>query len=60
MWITIDDTKVRHCWECPECDNRVYVEPTFYGEMGTPVCTDCEWDDVMEYVRTEIDKGETQ
>jgi peptide subunit release factor 1 (eRF1) len=54
MWITVDEKKVRHCWECPECNYRVYVQPWFYSEMGTPVCTECEWDDEMEYIRTEI------
>lgn len=56
MWIKIEDKKVRHRWECPECNNYAYVEPWYYSEMGTPVCTECEWDDTMEYVRTEIDQ----
>ena len=30
MWIIIDEKKVRHLWECPECDNKVYVEPWWY------------------------------
>ena len=53
-WQTINDKKIRHRWECPECDNYAYVEPWYYSEMGVPVCTDCEWDDTMEYIRTEI------
>jgi hypothetical protein len=57
MWITIDDKKVRHCWECPECNHRVYVEPWYYSEMGEPVCTDCDWNDTMEYIRTEMQDG---
>jgi hypothetical protein len=50
----IDDLKVRHFYQCPECNNGVYVHPEFFGEMGTPICTDCIWDDEMDYVRTEI------
>ena len=56
-WQTIDDKKIRHRWECPECDNYAYVAPWYYSEMGAPVCTDCEWDDTMEYIRTEINNG---
>lgn len=56
MWVIVEDIKVRHLWECPGCGNRVYVEPCFYSEMGEPVCTecDCEWEDIMEYIHTEI------
>ncbi len=54
MWIKIDDNKVRHLWECPNCDDKVYVEPWFYSEMGEPVCTACDRDDTMEYIQTEI------
>jgi hypothetical protein len=50
----IDDLKVRHFYQCPECNNGVYVHPEFFTEMGVPVCTDCFWDDAMEYVRTEV------
>jgi NAD-dependent SIR2 family protein deacetylase len=53
-WSIIDDNKVRHRWECPECNNHVYVKPWYYSEMDIPICTECEWDDVMEYIRTEI------
>jgi hypothetical protein len=53
MWIIIDEKKVRHKWECPECDANVYVEPWFYSEMGEPFCADCE--ETMEYIHTEID-----
>ena len=56
MWISIDDKKIRHLWECPECNNHAYVEPWYYSEMGEPVCTECDWDDTMEYIRTEIDQ----
>lgn len=53
MWQTIDDKKIRHLWECPECNNHVYVEPWYYSEMGEPVCP--EHDETMEYIHTEID-----
>lgn len=53
-WFPIDDLKVRHLYECPECKNKVYVHPEFFAEMGVPMCTDCFWDDVMDYVRTEV------
>jgi hypothetical protein len=53
MWIIIDEKKVRHKWECSECNKMVYVEPWFYSEMGTPSCETCERD--MEYIHTEID-----
>ena len=53
MWTKIDDKKVRHLWECADCDNLVYVEPWFYSENGEPFCTKCEKD--MEYIRTEVD-----
>lgn len=54
MWVEIEDKKVRHLWECAECDYHVYVEPWFYSEMGEPGCTECDND--MEYIRTEIDQ----
>ena len=53
MWIIIDEKKVRHKWECPECDNKVYIESWWYSENGTPVCDKCDID--MEYIQTEID-----
>jgi hypothetical protein len=53
MWTKIDDKKVRHLWECSDCDNLVYVEPWFYSENSEPFCTTCEKD--MEYIRTEVD-----
>lgn len=54
MWQTIDDKKIRHRWECPECDNIVYVSPWFYSENGTPMCIYCS-DQDMEYISTQID-----
>ena len=51
-WFEIEEKNVRHLWECPECDDALYVQPWFYSEMGTPVCSDCDKD--MEYIRTEV------
>lgn len=53
MWIKQDDDKIRHLWECPNCDDHAYVKPWWYSENGTPVCADCS--DDMEYIRTEMD-----
>ena len=52
MWITVDDKKIRHLWECPECDSAAYIEPWWYSENGTPMCVNCT-DQDMEYIRTE-------
>jgi hypothetical protein len=54
-WIFVNDHKIRHRWECPECDGHSYVQPWYYSEMGEPMCTDCDSD--MEYVRTEYNNG---
>lgn len=54
MWIVIDEKKVRHLWECPECDRKAYVEPWFYSENGTPMCVECP-DQDMEYINTQIE-----
>lgn len=51
-WYEIEEKKVRHLWECPDCNKGVYVQPWYYSEMGTPICSDCDND--MEYIRTEI------
>ena len=56
IWYDIEDNKVRHYWECPECDRHAYVEPWFYSENGTPMCIHCP-DQDMEYIRTEILKS---
>ena len=53
MWIIIDEKKVRHKWECADCEANVYVEPWYYSEMGTPSCLECEKD--MEYIHTELE-----
>jgi hypothetical protein len=53
MWTKIEDHKVRHLWECPECDRAINVEPWWYSEYGLPICVSCP-DQDMEYIRTEI------
>lgn len=53
MWITIADKNVRHLWVCEECDDMVYVEPSFYADSGEPFCCECDYN--MSYVRTEIE-----
>ena len=50
-WIFVNDHKIRHLWECPECDRKVYVWPWSYSENGTPICEDCDED--MIYCSTE-------
>jgi hypothetical protein len=56
MWIIIEEKRVRHRWECPDCDNYAYVEPWYYSENGLPVCTKCERiDGTMEYIHTELE-----
>lgn len=54
-WIVIDDEKVCHRWECPECDKPRFIYPWFYSEMGEPVCEECDCD--MEYIHTEVNLG---
>lgn len=56
-WMSIDDLKVRHFYQCPECNNELYVHPEFFTEMGIPVCTDCVWHYEMDYIRTEINNA---
>lgn len=51
-WIVIDDTMVRHRWECPDCDSVDYVQPWYYSESGGLCCDNCDCD--MEYIQTEI------
>lgn len=48
----IDDTKIRHYWECDGCDEGVYVPPWEYQSIGSPYCAECDED--MMYVRTEM------
>lgn len=53
-WTEIDDAKIHHVWQCPECDRIITVRPSFYEHMGNPVCDgeDCDCD--LVYLRTEI------
>lgn len=53
MWVIIEEKRVRHRWECAECNGHVYVEPWFYSEMGEPVCEKCERE--LEYIHTELE-----
>lgn len=57
-WITVPDDMVRSIWKCTiedchEYNNEVSVEQTFFSEMGTPICEECDVD--LEYVRTEVE-----
>ena len=56
-WTKIADSKVQMVWRCPVCEATVIVNPTFYEDAGTPICTSknlsCDGND-MKYVRTEI------
>lgn len=54
MWVIIEEKRVRHLWECPECDSKVHVQPWWYSENGTPMCINCS-DQDMEYIHTELD-----
>lgn len=48
----IDDRRVNNVWYCPECMEKVEVNPDYYAENGTPVCSECDVD--MNYHHTEI------
>ena len=54
MWVIIENKRIRHRWECPECNRHAYVEPWFYSENGTPMCIVCP-DQDMEYIHTELE-----
>ena len=54
-WKKIDDEKILHRWECPDCGDVTYVYPWFYRNSGTPVCDMCGED--MEYIHTEMNLG---
>lgn len=62
-WEKISDVRVRHVWQCPECDKLTTVSPAFYEEAGTPFCTRIDRSTGMEcgcdmvYVSTEINNG---
>lgn len=53
MWVIIEEKRVRHRWECAECNKVEYVLPWYYSEMGEPLCEECERE--MEYIRTELE-----
>ena len=50
----LDDNKVIMTWGCPLCNEECEVNPTFYQDNGTPMCTDCDED--MEYLHTTLDE----
>ena len=52
IWVTIDDTNIRHVWRCAECEDEVNIEPWYYQQNGTPMCKDCDQD--MAYLSTEM------
>ncbi len=51
-WTPIEDSKVILCWKCPECGDTADVDPTFFQDSGTPMCSECDVD--MVYVKTHI------
>lgn len=51
-WKTIDDERVIHFWECTACGDTASVNPTFYADSGTPMCSECALN--MVYVKTQI------
>ena len=55
-WKQINDNDVRSIWRCidDECqDNEeTSINPDWYEENGTPLCSSCEQD--MTYICTEI------
>jgi hypothetical protein len=55
IWKVIEDSKIIHTWECPECDMRTELRPSYYEERGTPSCDDCDCD--MKYMKTEVNLG---
>ena len=61
MWKTVDDSKVRHTYECEGCFNQIHVPPTFSVDSGVPLCMneDCEdFDTEMAYLNTQIASSE--
>ena len=57
-WKIIPSAEVHAVWLCPRCGASEVVDPGFYQESGTPLCTadDCnDGDGVdMEYSHTEV------
>ena len=54
-WEKIEDDKIRAVWRCPLCTDEVNIEPDWYQNNGTPMCTDCDED--MYYLKSEIGRG---
>ncbi len=54
-WEVIDDSKIRHVWRCADCEDEINIEPDWYQNNGTPVCSDCDED--MYYLKTEMNHG---
>lgn len=57
-WKNIKDEWVIHVWQCLCCGEKAEVNPKFYEESGTPVCSGekdqgCDGYD-MTYVKTQI------
>lgn len=59
-WKRIDDSKIRHIWSWPDGSHETPIDPSFYADAGTPVCSGddadeagCDGDDMI-YLRTEI------
>ena len=64
-WVKLDDTQVRHLWQCPECGRETFVTTDFYALGGTPLCTVIEEDGSycdcdMDYVHTEINTAQKE
>lgn len=53
-WETIEDSKVKNVWQCPDCNTFAEITPDWYQNNGTPMCFQCDID--MEYVHTLIQK----
>jgi hypothetical protein len=57
-WVEIADDNIRMLWKCQEEDccggEDCTVNPTFYQENGTPICS---VGNDMDYIKTEIDTG---
>ena len=50
QWKKLEDSKLMAMWDCPVCENKSEVYPSFYQDNGTPVCPDCDCD--MNYEGT--------
>ena len=50
-WKEIEDKNVQMTWECPVCKESCRLNPNWYEENGTPMCSEGE---DMVYINTEI------